>query len=331
MSARTKIQYALASCAILLSATALSASAEPQQARAMRTIGFLQAGATPASLVDAFRSGLRELGYTEGQNIVIEYRRAEGKMDKIPALVTELVGLKVDVILTANTAAAVAAKKITPSTPIVLVAASDPVEAGLVASLSRPGGNVTGLSRFTSELTGKRLEVLKEAFPRISHVAVLWNPGVPGPSLALKEAQAAAPALGVRLQSFEVATAQDFDKAFSTLMKKRPDALLVLGDALTILHRGEILAFASKNRLPAIYDRLDDVNEGGLMFYGVNEPALFRRAAIYVDKILKGAKPADLPVEQPTKFELVINLKTAKQIGLTIPPNVLARADRVIK
>lgn len=296
-----------------------------------QTIGFVQGGATPDSLVDAFRQGLRDLGYIEGQNILIEYRRAYGKHDQLPALVADLVHQKVDVIFTANTPAALAAKKSTSSIPIVIVSLSDPVEAGVVNSLARPGGNITGLTRFSSELSGKRLELLKEAFPKISLVAVLWNPEIPGPSLAFKETQAAAKALDVQLQSLEVREATDFDQALSAITKKKSGALMVLGDALTILQRPKILEFAAKSRLPAIYDRPDDVNEGGLMFYGVNEPELFRRAATYVDKILKGTKPADLPVEQPTKFELVINLKTAKQIGVKIPSSVLARADRVIK
>jgi putative ABC transport system substrate-binding protein len=294
-------------------------------------IGFVQGGATPASLVDAFRQGLRDLGYIEGQSIVIEYRRAYGRLDQLPALVAELVEQKVDLIFTANTPAALAAKKASATIPIVIVALSDPVEARLIDSLARPGGNVTGLTRFSAELSGKRLELLKEAFPRISTVAVLWNPEIPGPSSAFKETQAAANGFGVQLQSLEVRQPSDFDQAFSAIAAKRTGALMVLGDALTILQRPKILEFAKKSRLAAMYDRPDDVNEGGLMFYGVNEPDLFRRAARYVDKIFKGAKPADLPVEQPTKFELVINLKTAKQIGLTIPPNVLARADRVIR
>jgi putative ABC transport system substrate-binding protein len=306
--------------------------AESQETtKRLQTIGFIQGGATPSSLVDAFRQGLHDSGHIEGRNVLIEYRRAYGNPDQLPGLVTELVHQKVDIIFTANTPAALAAKKATTSIPIVIVALSDPVEAGLVDSLAHPGGNVTGLTRFSAELSGKRLELLKEAFPRISLVAILWNPDIPGPTLAFKETQAAANVVGVQLGSFEVRTPNDFDRAFSAIIKKRVGALMVLGDALTIMQRPKILAFAAKNRLPAIYDRPDDVNEGGLMFYGVNEPELFRRAAVYVDKILKGAKPADLPVEQPTKFELVINLKTANQIGLTIPPNVLARADRVIR
>lgn len=296
-----------------------------------RTIGFVQGGATPDSLVDAFRQGLRDLGYIEGRNLLIEYRRAYGKPEQLPALVADLVHQKVDLIFTANTPAALAAKKATSAIPIVIVAQTDPVEAGVVNSLARPGGNVTGLTRFSSELSGKRLELLKEAFPKITLVAVLWNPEIPGPSLAFKATQAAAKALDVQLQPLEVREPRNFDQAFSAIRKKKSDALMVLGDALTILQRPKILEFAAKSRLPAIYDRTDDVNEGGLMMYGVNEPELFRRAAVYVDKILKGTKPADLPVEQPTKFELVINLKTAKQNGLAIPPNVLARADRVIK
>jgi putative ABC transport system substrate-binding protein len=307
-----------------------AASVWGQQAK-KHTIGFPQGGATPRSLVDAFHRGLRELGYVEGQNIFIEYRRAQGKSDEIPAIVADLIQLKVDVIFTANTPAALAAKKATSSIPIVIVAQFDPVEAGLVDSLAHPGGNVTGLTRFTSELSGKRLELFKEAFPRISLLAVLWNPEARGPTLAFKETQAAARGLGIQIQSFEARGPNDFDKAFSVISKKRPGALMVLGDAVTILQRPRILDFAARSRLPAMYDRPDDVNEGGLMFYGVNEPDLFRRSAIYVDKIFKGAKPADLPVEQPTKFEFVINLKAAKQIGLAIPPNVLARADRVIR
>jgi putative ABC transport system substrate-binding protein len=323
-----KIIVCLLTIALLFIAPLVEAQ---QSTKAPRTIGFPQGGATPASLVDAFRQGLRELGYVEGQNILIHYRRAEGKLDQIPALVAELVRLKVDVIFTANTAAALAAKKATTSIPIVIVAASDPVEAGLVDSLAWPGGNVTGLTRFTTELSGKRLELLKETFPRISLVAVLWNPEARGPSLAFKETRAAAQALCVQLQSLEVREPNDFDKAFSAITKKRTGALMVLGDAVTILQRARILEFAAKSRLPAMYDRPDDITGGGLMFYGVNESELFRRAAAYVDKILKGVKPADLPVEQPKKFELVINLKAAKQIGLTIPPNVLARADKVIR
>jgi putative ABC transport system substrate-binding protein len=315
---------------VVLLAVAVIAQAQ-QGKKAPQTIGFPQGGATPASLVDAFRQGLRELGYVEGQNILIQYRRAEGNLDQIPALVAELIQLKVDVIFTANTPAALAAKKATLSIPIVIVAASDPVEAGLVDSLARPGGNVTGLTRFTSELSGKRLELLKEAFPRISLVAVLWNPEARGPSLAFKETQVAAQALGVQLQSLEVRGPNDFDKAFSTIAKKRAGALMVLGDAVTILQRARILEVAAKSRLPGMYDRPDDVNEGGLMFYGVNEPDLFRRAATYIDKILKGTKPADLPVEQPMKFEFIVNLKAAKQIGLTMPQSVLYRADKVIK
>jgi putative ABC transport system substrate-binding protein len=316
---------------LFLILSSLNLANSQETTKRLQTIGFIQGGATPNSLVDAFRQGLRDSGYIEGRNVLIDYRRAYGNTEQIPALVAELVHQKVDIIFTANTPAALAAKKATTTIPIVIVALSDPVEAGLVDSLAHPGGNVTGLTRFSSELSGKRLELLKEAFPRISLVAILWNPEIPGPSLAYKETQAAANAMGVQLESFEVRAPGDFDQAFSAIIKKRIGGLMVLGDALTIMQRPKILDFAAKNRLPAIYDRPDDVNEGGLMFYGVNEPELFRRAAVYVDKILKGTKPADLPVEQPTKFELVINLKAAKQIGLTIPPNVLARADRVIK
>jgi len=318
-------------CLLIILLLSINFADAQQKKKISHTIGFPQGGATPASLIDAFRQGLRELGYDEGQNILIHYRRAEGKLDEIPALVAELIQLKVDLIFTANTPSALAAKKATGSIPIVIVAASDPVEAGLVNSLAHPGGNVTGVTRFTSELSGKRLELLKEAFPKTSLVAVLWNPEARGPSLAFKETQAAAHAFGVQLQPLEVREANDFDKAFVAITKNHANAMMLLGDAITILQRAKILAFAAKMKLPAIYDRPDDVDGGGLMFYGVNEPDLFRHAARYVDKILKGARPADLPVEQPKKFEFIINLKTAKQIGLTIPPNVLARADRVIR
>jgi len=302
--------------AISISAWALASvqlAIAQSPAKLSRRIGFIQGGSTPVSLVDGFRKGLSELGWIEQQNIVIEYRRAQGKFDQIPALVADLIKLKVDVIFTANIRVALAAKKATSTIPIVILVPADPVEAGLVISLAHPGGNVTGLVRFISELSGKRLELFKETFPKLSIVAILWTPDSPGPSVAFKETQAAAQSLGIQLQSFEVRGPNDFDKAFSAITKNHTNGLVVLGGAITILQRARILEFAAKSRLPAIYDRPEDVNEGGLMFYGVDEPELFRRAATYVDKILKGANPADLPVEQPKKFELVINLKTASR------------------
>jgi putative tryptophan/tyrosine transport system substrate-binding protein len=278
-----------------------------------------------------FRQGLRELGYVEGQNIVIECRSVEGKFDRVPDLVAELVGLKVDVIVVASSSVARAAKKVTTTIPIVMAYAGDPFQDGLVASLARPGGNVTGLTNLSGELSGKLLELLKEILPTLARVAVLPNPT--GARVGLKEMQAAAPSLKLQLQILEVRVADDFARAFEEATKARAGALAVMQDptGLYIANRRQIVELAVKNRLPAIYPRIDYANAGGLMSYAANENEMFRRAATYVDKILKGRKPADLPVEQPTKFEFIINLKAAKQIGLTFPPNVLALADKVIK
>jgi putative ABC transport system substrate-binding protein len=285
-------------------------------------------------MVEAFLQGLRDLGYVEGRNVVIEYRSAEGKLERYPALVAELVALKVDVIFVPGTPAALAAKQATRTLPIVFAAAADPVADGLVTSLAQPGGNVTGLSSFSPELVGKRLELLKQAVPGVSRVAVLWQPGGQGERTdkdLLKRADVAARALGVQLQVVEVRGPADFDRAFSDITRARAGALTVLGTPMFFTERRRLVDLAAKNRLPAVYGTRDYVDVGGLMAYGPNTADLVRRAATYVDKILKGAKPADLPVEQPTKFELLINLKAAKALGLTIPQSLLQRADEVIQ
>jgi len=309
------------------------AVAQAQQAGKIPRIGFLLAPARSAVLesLDAFRQGLREIGYVEGQNIVIEYRYAEGKFDRLPDLAAELVGLKVDVIVAAGGALAIKpAKNATSTIPIVMTGTADPVASGFVVSLARPGGNITGLSLGGAELSGKRLELLKETVPSVSRVAVLSYQTNP-PNLFLKETRAAAQTLGLKLQSVEVRGPNDIESAFQAAVKGRVGALTVGPDPLLTANRKRVIDLAAKNQLPAIYAWRDHVEDGGLMSYAPKLSDLYRRAATYVDKILKGAKPADIPVEQPTKFELIINLKAAKQIGLTIPPHVLARADRVIR
>jgi putative ABC transport system substrate-binding protein len=268
------------------------------------------------------------LGYVEGKNIVIEYRDGEARLERLPGLAADLVRLKVDIIVTGGRPSTHAAKQATSTIPIVMAAAGNPVENRFVASLARPGGNITGLTTVRGDLTGKRLELLKETVSKISRVAVLWGP--PAAS-NFKDAAAAAQLLGLKLQSLEVRGPDDLDGAFRAAVEKHADALLALRNPIIFNQRTQIAGLAIKNRLPAMYDDREFVETGGLMSYAPNQQDLYRRAATYVDKILKGAKPADLPVQQPTKFELVINLKTAKQIGLTIPPNVLARADRVIR
>ena len=309
------------------------AVAQAQQPTKVPRIGFLHGASASAiaARIEAFRQGLRELGYVEGKNIVIEWRYAEGKLDRLPALAAELVRLKVDVIVTAGPAATRAAKEATSTIPIVMTQDADPVGSGFVASLARPGGNITGLSTLAPELSGKRLELLKEIIPKLSRVAVLGTSTIPGNAQALREVELAAEAFGVKLQYLDVLGPKDIETAFRAASKGRADAVLVLAGGVAQCSRTQIAELAVKSRLPAIYDRPEYVEAGGLMTYGANFTDLDRRAATYVDKILKGAKPADLPVEQPTKFELIINLKAAKQIGLTIPPNVLARADKVIK
>ena len=315
---------------------AIPLAAEAQQAAKIARIGYLSnnlAGNPPAR--EAFLQGLRDLGYVEGRNLVIEYRDAEGNAERLPALAAELVALKVDVIVAATgTPAVLAAKQATKAIPIVFTAAADPVTSGLVASLARPGGNVTGLSNVTPELVGKWLELLTQAVPGVSRVALLWEPGSMPERTdkdILRAADVAARALGVRLQVIDVRGPADFDKAFSDMTKERAGAVTVMGSTMIISERRHLVDLAAKHRLPAVYTWRWFVDAGGLMAYGPDFADMFRRAATYVDKILKGAKPADLPVEQPTKFELVINLKTAKALGLTIPPSLLQRADQVIE
>jgi putative ABC transport system substrate-binding protein len=285
-------------------------------------------------MTDGFRQGMRDLGYVEGRNFVLEFRDAEGKLERLPALAAELVALKVDVIMVGGTLAALAAKQATTTIPIVFASAVDPVADGLVTSLARPGGNVTGLSALAPELAGKRLELLKQAVPGVGRVAVLWQPGGFGERTVndlRREADVAARALGVRLQFFEARGPDDFDRAFSDMANARASATTLLGGTMFLIERRRLVDLAAKNRLPAVYGLREYVDAGGLMSYGPNNADLFRRAATYVVKILKGAKPGDLPVEQPTKFELVINLKTAKALGITIPQSVLGRADEVIQ
>jgi len=304
---------------------------EAQQAGKIYRIGVLFFGSRNQPHLESFLRGLRELGYVEGKNIVFEYRYAEGKSDRLHELAAELVRLKVDVIVTTTSGSANAAQQVTETIPIILTT-GDPVGTGLAASLARPGGNVTGLSVLLPELSGKRLELLKETLPKITRVAVLWNPTEAALlQPAFKEIEVAAQAYTLQLYSIEVRSTEDIDTAFVGMKKARLNALLTILDPLTTLHSKRIVELAAKNRLPGMYPTRQFVEEGGLMAYGINIGDLYHRAATYVDKVLKGAKPADLPVEQPTKFEFIINLKTAKQIGVTIPPNVLARADKVIK
>ena len=304
-----------------------------QQPAALPRIGFL-IGSTPSAMAarnDAFRQGLRELGYVEGKNIIVEWRFADGKLDRLRALAAELVRLKVEVIVSAGPAVTRPLKQATSTIPIVMGQDTDPVDSGFVASLARPGGNITGLATLSPEIAGKQLELLKEIVPRLSHAAVFGNLTNPGNVHELKETEVAAGAFGVQIRFFDVQGPKDIESAFGTATKERSEAIIVLGNPFLNRHRRQVVDLAAKTRLPATYARPEFVEAGGLMNYGANYNDLFRRAATYVDKILKGAKPADLPVEQPTKFELIINLKTAKQIGLTITPNVLARADRVIR
>ena len=321
---------------VSLSLLAAPLAAHSQQAARVPRIGYLAPSlATNPSLHEAFRQGFRELGYAEGRNVVIEYRDAEGKDERLPALAAELAALKVDVIVTnAGTLAALAAQRATKTLPIVFVAVGDPVSSGLVTSLARPGGNVTGLSLLFPELVGKCLELLKQAVPGVSRIAVLEQPGaVPARAREdiVKAADVAARALGVRLQVVGARGPADIDRAFSEMTRARMNGLAVQSTPMFSAERRRLVELAVKHRLPAVYSFRLFVDAGGLMSYGPSVPDMARRAATYVDKILKGAKPADLPVEQPTKFELVINLKTAKALGLTIPPSLLGRADEVIQ
>ena len=328
-SGANKSVFCFALCAMLI---ALSFPAQAQQPNKIPRIGFLWGTGPESPNLEAFRQGLRDLGYIEGKNILVEYRYLEGQLDRIPSLVAELVQLKADVLVLVTLSSIRAAKQATKTIPIVIVTNVDPVATGLVDSLGRPGGNITGLTRLTRELSGKRLELLKETIPGVTRVGVLWNTTAAGPVISFKEYEAAAHAMKVVVQSIEVRGPNpDLEGAFQAATKGRTSALIAVTDALLSRSRKQIADLAIKNRLPSMFEASDYVGAGGLMSYASNDAGNFRRAAYYVDRILKGAKPADLPVEQPTKFELVINLKTAKQIGLTIPPNVLARADRVLK
>ena len=319
----------------LLALGAAPFAAEAQQAAKVARIGYLSHNlAVNRHLQEAFRQGLRDLGYVEGRNVVIEYRDAEGKVERLPALAAELVALKVDVIVTVSNTTALAAKQATRTVPIVFTAVADPVASGIVTSWARPGGNATGLASLGSELVGKRLELLKQAVPGVSRVAVLWLPGALGERTDNEMrtgADVASRAVGEQLQFVEVRGPEDFDRAFSDMTSARADALTVLPSNMFLREHRRLVDLAAKNRLPAVYTSREFVDAGGLMSYGANQVVLFRSAATYVDKILKGAKPGDLPVEQPTKYELVINLKTAKALGLTIPPSMLQRADEVIQ
>jgi putative ABC transport system substrate-binding protein len=326
-----KKKFALTLGAMLF---ALSAMADAQQPKKVPRIGYLNA-TTPSSMaarIEAFRRGLRELGYIEGKNIVIEWRHAEAaKLDRLPALAAELVRLKVDIVVTGGPPATRSAKEATGTIPIVMGHDDDPVGSGFVASLARPGGNITGLATLAPEISGKQEELLKEIVPRLSRLAVIGTATRPGNPQALREINLAADVAGVQLQFLEIQAPKDIEIAFRAASKEHADAVLVLSDAVLLPQRRQIADLAVRSRLPAIYNRPEYVEDGGLVFYGVSYTDLYRRAATYVDKILKGAKPSDLPVEQPTKFELVINLKTAKQIGLTIPQSILYLADKVIK
>ena len=318
---------------IVLAPALVGPRVQAQQQPKIPRIGYLAASPLSAQTVRvaAFRQGLRDLGYVEGKNIVIEWRSAEGKIDRVKELVAELVRLQVDAILAAGPTVTRPAKEATSTIPIVMAFDNDPVGSGFVTSLARPGGNITGLSTLAPEIGGKQLEILKEIFPKLARVSVLGSSNHPGTAQSLKGMEPAAPALRIQLQYIDILTAKDIETSLRAAVNGHAEAVLLLTSPVFVSNRNQILEQVAKNRLPAMYFRQEFVEEGGLMTYGVNISDLDRRAATYVDKILKGAKPADLPVEQPTKFELLINLKAAKQIGLTIPPNVLARADRVIR
>jgi putative ABC transport system substrate-binding protein len=318
--------------ALLVVLAGAVAHAQPQSK--VPRLGFLSADSQSASAIrtEAFRQGLRELGYVEGQNILIDYRFGEGKRERFPDLAAELARLKVDIIVSGGgNLLTRAAQQATNTIPIVMTNVLDPVGSGFIASLARPGGNITGLTAISSDLAGKRLELIKETFPKASRIAVLLDPGDPSKVVELKEVQAAANGLGLKLHAIEVSSPAGFESAFKSGMREQVESLFVLQSAITNTHRKTISELAIRHRMPTMWAEPGLLDAGGLVSYGPNYTDLFRRAATYVDKILKGAKPADLPIEQPTKFELVINLKAAKQIGLTISPNVLARADRVIK
>jgi len=321
-----RIRFCLA---LLLAIAAAGPPTDAQQATRISKIGFL---ATTTEPIAAFREGLRELGYIERKTVLLEVRLAEGAVERLPELARELIALNADVIVATNDVAIASVRRHTQTIPIVMVLSSDPAGAGFVASLARPGGNVTGLSTLSPETSGKRLELLREVITGLSRVALLWAPDSRGNLLDYKETEAVARSLHVELQSVELFRGEDLDRAFSVVTKGRAQALIVpVGNPITVARRDQVASFARRNRLPSIYGTREYVDVGGLLSYGPSLPAMYRRAATYVHKILKGAKPGDLPIEQPTKFELVINLKTAKALGLTIPPSVLGRADQVIE
>jgi putative ABC transport system substrate-binding protein len=320
----------------LVAASALLAAplaAQAQQKARLFKIGFLgnSTEALEANLIGPFREGLRDFGYVEGQNLLIEYRWAEGNYDRLPALIAELLAEKVQVIVTAGTPATLAVKKATTSTPLVMIAVGDPVGTNIVPSLSKPGGNITGLTSISTEMDGKRLELLKEVVPKVSHVAVLWNSVSPLQVIAEKRVQAAAKALGVKMLSLGVRNREEIEDAFATIISVRADALLVLADRLFLHHRALIMDFAVKQRLPGVHAYRELVEAGGLMSYGPSYGEMHRRAAYFVDKILHGSKPADLPVERPAAFVMIINLKAAQELDLAIPQSVLLRATKLIR
>jgi putative ABC transport system substrate-binding protein len=332
----SKFEFRIRPTVILIVALVLGVLAAPlpagaQQAGKVPRIGVLSPSAEPDPQTEALKQGLRELGWIEGQNVGLEYRYANNKLEHLPNLAVELVRLKVDVIVTRGEAGIRAARDATSTTPIVMATSGDPVGTGLIASLSRPGGNMSGLSLLAPDLGGKRMELLKETAPKVSRVGILWNPTNAVKALELKSTEVAAKALGVIVTSNEVRAPKDFDRAFAAIAEERPSALITLSDPLTRGHKTQIAEFAVKSRLPMIAELREFAEAGGLMTYGASLLDLSRRAATYVDKILKGAKPSDLPIEQPTKFELVINLKTAKALALTIPQSLLVRADEVIR
>jgi putative ABC transport system substrate-binding protein len=328
MHAPTLVVAFILPLALAALAGPLAAAAQQSPGKIAR-IGLL--GDVPSFLDEAFRQGLRELGYVDGQNIAIEHRAPDWKYERLPALAAELVRLKVDVIVAASPPATEAARQATRTIPIVFTVVGDPVAEGFVASLARPGGNLTGLATISTDLVGKQLEMIKAVAQKISRVAILLNPDQQGHRLGVRQAEGAARALGLQLQILEARTPAEIERAFTAMTSQRAGGLLVLRDAVFRAKRAQIVALAAKNRLPAVYGLREEAEAGGLMAYGASVPENFRRAATYVDKILKGARPADLPVEQPTKFELVINLKTAKALGLTIPPLLLGQADQVIQ
>jgi putative ABC transport system substrate-binding protein len=320
-------------CGAAAASTLRPLAADAQQTVRVPRVGFMgnSTAALEANLVGPFREGLRELGYEQGRNIVIEYRWAEGKYERFPALITELLAANVDVIVTAGTPASLAVKKATSSVPLVMIAVGEPVATGLVASLARPGGNITGVTSISPEIEGKRLELLREVVPGLSHIAVLWNAGSPVQVIQERETQVAAQTLRMKMLSLGVRTPEEIEGAFATMLRERPEALFVLADRLFLHHRKRIMDFAVQHRLPGVHAYRELVEVGGLMSYGPSYADMHRRAATYVVRILKGEKPADLPVERPAKFELVLNLKAAKVLGLEIPPTLLARADEVIE